>query len=45
MCRLFVCPNVGRAAKLRIFNVHADVNACDCTRVLYEHRKSVSTEG
>ena len=26
------------------FNVHTDVNACDCTRGLYGHRKRVGTK-
>ena len=29
---------------LRIFNVRTDVNACDCTRRLYGHRKRICTE-
>ena len=27
-----------------VFNVHTDVNACDCTRGLYGHCKRVGTE-
>ena len=29
---------------LGIFNVHTDVNACDCTRGLYGHRIRICTE-
>ena len=43
-CSIFVWPNNGTAAVFGIFNVHADVDACDCTRWLYGHHKRVCTE-
>ena len=43
-CSIFVWPNNGTAAVFGIFNVHADVDACDCTRWMYGHHKRVCTE-
>ena len=36
-----VCPNSGMAASAWDFNVHTDVDACDCIRGLYGHRARV----
>ena len=45
-CWVFQCfhnpPNSDM--NYEIFNVHTDVNACDCTRGMYGHRKRVCTE-
>ena len=42
-CGIFVCPNKGMAANAWDLK-RAHVNACDCTRGLYGHRKRVCTE-
>ena len=55
VCSIFMCQNNGMAASVGlskvylhsvfgIFNVRTDVDACDCTRGLYGHRKRVRTE-
>ena len=35
VCSIFLCPNNGMAASVWNFNVHIDVDACDCTPGLY----------
>ena len=43
VCSNCLCLNSGMAARVWIFNVRTDVDACDCTRGLYGHRKRVCT--
>ena len=44
VCAVFSCVHtMVRLPVLGIFNVHTDVDACDCTRGLYGHRKEVFT--
>ena len=39
VCSIFVCPDSGMAVSAWIFfNVHMDVDACDCTWALYGHQ-------
>ena len=45
VCAVFLCVQTKVwLPMLGIFNVRADVKACDCTRGLYGHRKRVCTE-
>ena len=45
-CRVFECFNNPSYYDMdyRAFNVCTDVDACDCTRRVYGHRKGVNTE-
>ena len=45
VCAVFLCvQTMAWLPAFGIFNVRTDVDACDCTRVLYGHRKRVCTE-
>ena len=43
VCSICLCLNSGTASHVWIFNVHTDVDACDCPWGLYGHRKRVCT--
>ena len=40
-CSILTSPNNNLAAVLGIFHVCTDVDACDCTQVLYGHHKGL----
>ena len=48
VCSIFVCPSNGMpalaAAVFRIFDMRADVDACDCAQWVYEQCESICTE-
>ena len=43
-CGIFMCQNKDMSANDWDFNVHTDINACNCTQGLYGHWKRVCTE-